>query len=173
MRCEPFEDLVKAGLQQVGHPHIQGIRNFEDAGYIKPSGLAIRLDDGHTVYVQFVRASPPGGDTDGWAEKKHLHRPVDGRKMAPAVNPKTGQQPNPNVKVGELERLLKKAIEALDHQEIANIQTYAEAGLTAKPAGLKVTFVDGSEIYAMFVGVAPPGANTFTHPEYRVPKEIV
>ena len=147
--------------------------NFEDDGYPKPVGLAIRLNDGHTAYVQIVRGSSPGGDRDDWAEQTHLHRRVEGRKLAPTVNPKSGQQAKPAVKVGELEQLLKKAVEATDSNEVSAVQTYAEAGLTTKPAGLKVTFTDGSEAYAMFVGVAPPGANTFTHPEYRIPKEIV
>jgi len=173
VRPEPFEDLLKAGLLALADPRVKAVRNFQDAGYPKPVGLAVRLADDHTTYVQIVRGSPPGGDKDDWAAQTHLHRRVEGRKLAPVVAPKSGQQVKPAVKVGVLEQLLKRAVESQGHDEIAKVAAYAEAGLTSSPVGLKVTCTDGSEIYCLFIGIAPPGANTFMHPEYRIPKELV
>ena len=51
--------------------------------------------------------------------------------------------------------------------------SYAKAIGGTRAGVIKTTFTDGSVIFASFIGVAPPGANRFAHPEYQPSKEML
>lgn len=56
---------------------------------------------------------------------------------------------------------------------IVSVQTFAEAGLTDKPAGLKIACADGSAVFVQFVGTSPDGGNYPEQPHYYLPPEKV
>lgn len=176
MRCEPFEQLAKVALERAGDERVKTVRTFAEAGFHKPCGLEVTAVDGYTLWVQVVRTSPHGGDTDGWERRPEAAAAEERRPnpLNPAGRPPQGRPAAPVLPVRALERLLKDAVGAAGHAEVEQVQTYAEAGLkTSKPEGVRVGFVDGSAIFAMFLGVAPPGATRPAHAEFAVPKEWI
>jgi hypothetical protein len=66
---------------------------------------------------------------------------------------------------------MKSLLAANLHPDITDVQTFAEAGLTYKPVGLKVRFADGSAVFVQFVGTSPTGGDRPDHPDYKIPKE--
>lgn len=173
MRCEPFEQAIKTWLENAGNEQVKNVRTFDEAGFAKPFGLEIEARDGWTTFVQFVRTSPPKGDDDGWAERPEYRIPLEERrKMAPARSASRTAAP-PTLRLRAIEALLKRVIVDAAHPGIVAVQTYAEAKLTTKPVGLKVVFTDDSWMFAMVVGMAPPGANRFNHPDYQPAKELI
>lgn len=74
------------------------------------------------------------------------------------------------MKVRQFEGFMKGLIEGSGHDEINKVQTFAEAGLTDKPVGLKIEFTDGACVYVQFVRTSPPGGDQPDHADYKIPE---
>lgn len=72
------------------------------------------------------------------------------------------------MKVRPFETYLKQLIEADASPAIGGVQTFAEAGLTDKPCGLKVTMASGAKVYVQFVRTSIPGEQP-DHDDFRIP----
>lgn len=88
------------------------------------------------MLVQFVRASPsvpaPDEQPEEWTEANAL--PVE------PVQASTGSPK-------EWAAALASALRAAAHPEVRTVETYDEWGKSPKPAGIRVAFTDGSEIF--------------------------
>lgn len=73
------------------------------------------------------------------------------------------------MKVRQFEQYMKDLIEADNHADVNKVQTFAEAGLTDKPVGLKVEFTSGACVYVQFVRTSPRGGDV-DHPDYKIPE---
>lgn len=63
MRVKRFEGLMKDLLVREDHPEIVKVETFEEGGFTdKPVGLHIVFASQAEIWIQFVRASPPGGE---------------------------------------------------------------------------------------------------------------
>lgn len=63
MRVRRFEAWMKELIEAADHPEVVKVETFAEGGYTdKPVGLHVVFASGAETYVQFVRASPPGGD---------------------------------------------------------------------------------------------------------------
>lgn len=73
---------------------------------------------------------------------------------------------------GLLRHLLQEHMAANPQDGIADVQTFAEAGYTEKPLGLKITAQDGSAVFVQFVGTAPPGGSRPDEPHYYMAPSV-
>jgi len=63
MRVKRFEQYIKDLLIKDDHEEIVKVETFEEGGYTdKPAGVHIVFASKAEIWIQFVRASPPGGD---------------------------------------------------------------------------------------------------------------
>lgn len=74
----------------------------------------------------------------------------------------------PGFRVKPFEQYLRQLIETDGHDAIARVETFAEAGLTDKPCGLKVAMANGACIFVQFVRTSPPGGEP-DHPDFHIP----
>lgn len=72
------------------------------------------------------------------------------------------------MKVRPFESYLKALIEADNSPAFTKVETFAEAGLTDKPAGLKVTMASGAAVYVQFVRTSAPGEGP-DHDDFDIP----
>lgn len=67
--------------------------------------------------------------------------------------------------ISRLEQTLIQALNQLDHPEVAQIRTIAEAGYADNPKfgryGLELTFTDGSAAFVRMLGTSPPGGDGY------------
>ena len=176
MRCEPFADLLLRLLENSGNEQIKAVRTFTESGFHKQVGVEVTTLDGFTTYIQIVRTSAPGGDRDNWADSNEHKATSAPRTFKPLqADVKAGvKSAAPKLKIRDMEAAIKALLVAADHPDFGDVQTYEEAELaTSKPHGIKVTCADGSNLFAMFYGVTPPGATKPSHPEYQMPKEYL
>lgn len=69
MRVRRFEAFMKELLTNAHHPEIVKVETFEEGGFTgKPAGLHIVFASQAEIWIQFVRASPPGGDNHAQPE---------------------------------------------------------------------------------------------------------
>jgi len=73
------------------------------------------------------------------------------------------------MRVQRFETLMRDMLDAADHPEITNVQTFAEAGYTDKPVGLVVSFASGSQVFVQFVRTSL--GDDHSKPEYVVRKD--
>ena len=76
------------------------------------------------------------------------------------------------MRVKRFEAYLKELMTTDDHAEIVSVQTFAEAGFTDKPVGLRVEFASGAAVFLQFVRTSPPGGDDHSLPEYVITKEL-
>ncbi|MGA8115050.1 MAG: hypothetical protein WCA46_15400 [Actinocatenispora sp.] len=69
------------------------------------------------------------------------------------------------------EQFVKGLIEANQPAAIASVQTFAEAGHTEDPRGVKIGLSTGSAVYLRFNHGSPPAGDNFTAPEKIVEGE--
>lgn len=70
----------------------------------------------------------------------------------------------------ELEALMRQVLAESEHPKIDQVQPLDD-GEQSKP-GLRVTFADRSEVFCQFVQAVPANGRV-THPDYRLPSEML
>lgn len=120
-------------------PWVKTVRTLAEAGVNKPVGLVLEPHAGPTVAVQFVRAAsstPNQIETpDEWTPDGSTVEPV----QAAPKDPKGWAV------------ALAEAIRTAGHPEVKAAETYDEWGKSSKPAGIRVEFTDGAEIFGSFL----------------------
>jgi hypothetical protein len=73
-------------------------------------------------------------------------------------------------RVKPFERYLKDLLERDASPAMLKVETFEEADLTYKPAGLKITWDDGGCTFIQFLGTVGPGGSKPDRPDYEIPE---
>ena len=132
MKVRYFEGFARHVL--TAQPWVKTVRTFAEAGVGKPVGLVIEPVAVPAVAVQFVRASPSveTDQPDEWA----------GADSTPAP-PVQAAPRSPQ----EWAAALVAAIQAAAHPEVKAVETFEDWGRTTTPAGIRVEFTSGAEVF--------------------------
>jgi hypothetical protein len=77
-----------------------------------------------------------------------------------------------------IEGLLKHLVSGYVHgdqdglpagERVKGVLTFAEAGYTDKPVGLRIECADGSRVFVQFAGTSGPGGSRPDEPQYYLP----
>ena len=134
MKVRYFEGFARHVL--AAQPWVKSVRTFAQAGVDKPVGLVIEPAAGPTVAVQVVRASPStpisGEQSDEWTG-------VDATAAPPVqAAPRSPQ---------EWAAAIVAAVQAAAHPEVRVVETFEDWGRTTTPAGIRVEFTTGAEVF--------------------------
>jgi hypothetical protein len=166
MRVSRFEAFLRDLLQPTGV--ITSVSTFAGDGYKeKPFGLVVGFANSSRVYLQFVGATPPGGENYGEPEKiveKTAPTPVD----VPALTLEGGR-----VSLRDFEQYLRAVILGSGSREVASVRAFsAGEGSGVHRYGLGVTFHNGGSVFVLVVHTVPAGREIRPDAEFK-PMEYV
>lgn len=175
MKVRYFEGFLHHLVDRSAHPGVRKVETLAEAGMVEhggdmytPVGLKLTLADGAQVVLRMVRGAPAGGDKPGMPERFDpaampagwLDGWLDGTELAIGSGP---------AKAAHVEHDLKLLLERAGNAEVAKVQTFGEWGGSDKPAGLKVSCADGSDIFVTFLRAVPAGDRMDRHRDYEIP----
>lgn len=162
MRITRFETFMHDLLARSGSSAIKDVRTFAEAGHTdKPAGIEVTFQTTASVLLQFVRTSPPGGDSNSQpVVEGDVLPPSD----LPAFDPADGK-----ISVKNFETFLAALVETSGSTEIKAVRTFT--GRSHK-FGIQVDFYSGASGYMYFLQTLRPGQAAGAHPDFNA-KEFI
>jgi len=170
MRLSRFTTYLMGQIAEAADPAIDVAVTFADDTdqfHDKPAGVRFRFTTGAQIYVQTVRASPPGGDVGG-------ERIVEGAAALPPVALPNLDVTSGKVDVARFENWLAAVVTNGGSREIARVRRYSrgEGKSAARRPGVGVDFHSGTEICLLFVYALSAGQPLRADREYITTERI-